>query len=224
MQPEIHIQPVEAWTYYTANRKRLEEEMVEIASNEATNTSVYITDENGFPYLYVYRDDKKIFQSECHTQYEAERNLRVVYAQYINSLHVVDTSEEEEVGRFSGNANESPEDEEDDAADTPPFDDLAAMTEEEWGTYCDEREDVIHDAVLSLIDILTEDETSSLELGSEDDDSFNTVVDKIVEYLAIKCGFRIRRPMEIVDDDSGELVRSDYPYEDYDFGEGDLLA
>ena len=224
MQPEIHIQPVEAWTYYTANRKRLEEEMVEIASNEATNTSVYITDENGFPYLYVYRDDKKIFQSECHTQYEAERNLRVVYAQYINSLHVVDTSEEEEVGRFSGNANESPEDEEDDDADTPPFDDLAAMTEEEWGTYCDEREDVIHDAVLSLIDILTEDETSALELSSEDDDSFNTVVDKIVEYLAIKCGFRIRRPMEIVDDDSGELVRSDYPYEDYDFGEGDLLA
>ena len=224
MQPEIHIQPVEAWAYYTENRKRLEEEMVEIASNEATNTSVYITDENGFPYLYVYRDDKKIFQSECHTQYEAERNLRVVYAQYINSLHVVDTSEDEEVGRFSGNANKSPEDEEDDDADTPPFDDLAAMTEEEWGTYCDEREDVIHDAVLSLIDILTEDETSSLELSSEDDDSFNTVVDKIVEYLAIKCGFRIRRPMEIVDDDSGELVRSDYPYEDYDFGEGDLLA
>ena len=98
------------------------------------------------------------------------------------------------------------------------------MTDEEWDTYCDEREDVIHDAVLSLIDILTEDETSSLELSSEDDDSFNTVVDKIVEYLAIKCGFRIRRPMEIVDDDSGELVRSDYPYEDYDFGEGDLLA
>ena len=136
---------------------------------------------------------------------------------YLAPLKIVggSTAKEEET--------EVPDDEDEDV-DTPPFDDLAAMTEEEWDTYCDEREDVIHDAVLSLIDILTEDETSSLELSSEDDDSFNTVVDKIVEYLAIKCGFRVRRPMEVVDDDTGLLVRTDYPYEEYDFGEGDILG
>lgn len=214
-QPVIHIQPVELWTYYEENRLRLYDELVEIASNEDTKTSVYVTDEDNHPYLYVYRDDKKIFESKCWTQYVAERNLREIYASYLAPLKIVGGSAAKE------EETEVPDDEDEDV-DTPPFDDLAAMTEEEWGTYCDEREDVIHDAVLSLIDILTEDETSSLELSSEDDDSFNTVVDKIVEYLAIKCGFRIRRPMEVVDDDSGELVRSDYPYEDYDFGEGDL--
>ena len=215
-QPVIHIQPVELWTYYEEERLRLLNELVEIASHEDTNTSVYVTDEDGFLYLYVYRDDKKIFESKCYSQYMAERNLREIYASYLTPLKVVsggDAAKEEEA--------EIPDDDDEDA-DTPPFDDLAAMTDEEWGTYCDEREDVIHGAVLSLIDILTEDETSSLELSSEDDDSFDTVVDKIVEYLAIKCGFRIRRPMEVVDEDSGELVRSDYPYEDYDFGEGDL--
>ena len=214
-QPVIHIQPVELWTYYEENRLRLCDELVEIASNEDTKTSVYVTDEDNHPYLYVYRDDKKIFESECWTQYVAERNLREIYASYLAPLKIVGgsaTKEEE---------TEVPDDDDEDV-DTPPFDDLSAMTEEEWDTYCDEREDVIHDAVRSLIDILTEDETSSLELSSEDDDSFNTVVDKIVEYLAIKCGFRIRRPMEVVDDDSGALVRSDYPYEDYDFGDGDL--
>jgi hypothetical protein len=207
---------VELWTYYEEERLRLLNELVEIASHEDTNTSVYVTDEDGFPYLYVYRDDKKIFESKCYSQYMAERNLREIYASYLTPLKVVS-------GGAAANEEETeiPDDDDEDA-DTPPFDDLAAMTDEEWGTYCDEREDVIHDAVLSLIDILTEDETSSLELSSEDDDSFNTVVDKVVEYLAIKCGFRIRRPMEVVDDDSGELVRSDYPYEDYDFGEGDL--
>ena len=217
-QPVIHIQPVELWTYYEENRLRLCDELVEIASNEDTKTSVYVTDEDNHPYLYVYRDDKKIFESKCYSQYMAERNLREIYASYLAPLKVVGggtAAKEEET--------EVPDDDDEDA-DTPPFDDLAAMTEEEWDTYCDEREGVIRDAVLSLIDILTEDETSSLELSAEDDDSFDTVVDKIVEYLAIKCGFRIRRPMEIVDDDSGELVRSDYPYEDYDFGEGDLLA
>lgn len=214
-QPVIYIQPVELWTYYEENRLRLCDELVEIASNEDTKTSVYVTDEDNHPYLYVYRDDKKIFESECWTQYTAERNLREIYASYIAPLKIVGGSAAKEEG------TEVPDDEDVDV-DTPPFDDLAAMTDEEWDTYCDERENVIHDAVLSLIDILTEDETSSLELSSEDDDSFNTVVDKIVEYLAIKCGFRIRRPMEVVDEGSGELVRSDYPYEDYDFGEGDL--
>lgn len=219
-QPVIHIQPVELWTYYEENRLRLCDELVEIASNEDTKTSVYVTDEDNHPYLYVYRDDKKIFESKCWTQYVAERNLREIYASYLAPLKVVGGG----TAVKAVDDTKFPEDEEDEDVDTPPFDDLAAMTEEEWDTYCDEREGVIHDAVLSLIDILTEDETSSLELSSEDDDSFDTVVDKIVEYLAIKCGFRIRRPMEIVDDDSGELVRSDYPYEDYEFGEGDLLA
>lgn len=216
-QPVIHIQPVELWTYYEENRLRLYDELVEIASNEDTKTSVYVTDEDNHPYLYVYRDDKKIFESKCWTQYVAERNLREIYASYLAPLKIVggSTAKEEET--------EVPDDEDEDV-DTPPFDDLAAMTEEEWDTYCDEREDVIHDAVLSLIDILTEDETSSLELSSEDDDSFNTVVDKIVEYLAIKCGFRVRRPMEVVDDDTGLIVRTDYPYEEYDFGEGDILG
>lgn len=215
-QPVIHIQPVELWTYYEEERLRLLNELVEIASHEDTNTSVYVTDEDGFPYLYVYRDDKKIFESKCYSQYMAERNLREIYTSYLTPLKVVSggaAAKEEET--------EIPDDDDEDA-DTPPFDDLAAMTDEEWDTYCDEREGVIRDAVLSLIDILSEDETSSLELSTEDDDSFDTVVDKIVEYLAIKCGFRIRRPMEVVDDDSGELVRSDYPYEEYEFGEGDL--
>lgn len=216
-QPVIHIQPVELWTYYEENRLRLYDELVEIASNEDTKTSVYVTDEDNHPYLYVYRDDKKIFESKCWTQYVAERNLREIYASYLAPLKIVGGSAAKE------EETEVPDDEDEDV-DTPPFDDLAAMTEEEWDTYCDEREDVIHDAVLSLIDILTEDETSSLELSSEDDDSFNTVVDKIVEYLAIKCGFRVRRPMEVVDDDTGLLVRTDYPYEEYDFGEGDILG
>ena len=87
--PVIHIQPVEAWGYYIKNQERLEEELVEIASNEETKTSVYMTDEDGTPYLYVYRNDKKIFQSECATIYTTERNLRMIYAKYLSPLRVV---------------------------------------------------------------------------------------------------------------------------------------
>lgn len=85
-QPVIHIQPVELWTYYDENRLRLCDELVEIASNEDTKTSVYVTDEENYPYLYVYRDDKKIFESKCWSQYVAERNLREIYASYLAPL------------------------------------------------------------------------------------------------------------------------------------------
>lgn len=206
----IHIQPVEAWAYYEENRTRLLDELVEIASDESTSTSVYMTDEDGFPYLYIYRDDKKIFESKCYSQYMAERNLREIYAKYISPLRVVGSAEEEVV------------DEEDDDPDLPPCNDLDAMTESEFNEYCSEREDVIHNAVFALIDVLTEDESSALEFTGEGEDSIDMVVDKIVEYIAIKCGFRVRRPMEVVDDDSGEIVRTEYPYEDFDFGDGEL--
>ena len=103
----IHIQPVEAWAYYEENRLRLLDELVEIASDESTNTSVYMTDEDGFPYLYVYRDDKKIFESKCYSQYMAERNLREIYAKYLSKLQVV-------VGGASAEQDEE---------DCPPYDD-----------------------------------------------------------------------------------------------------
>lgn len=218
-QPVIHIQPVELWPYYEKEHCRLRDELVEIASNEETKTSIYVTEEDDCPYLYVYRDDKKIFESRCYSQYVAERNLREIYAKYLTPLKVVSGVVSEE-----GKEADSPIPDDDEDADTPPLDDLDAMSESEFNAYCNEREDVIQAAVFSLIDVLTEDETSALEFTGEGEDSIDTVVDKIVEYLAIKCGFRVRRPMEVVDDDSGDIVRTEYPYEDFDFGDGELSA
>ena len=211
VKPVIHIQPVEAWLYHIKNQERLEEELVEIASDESTNTSVYMTDEDGYPYLYVYRDDKKIFQSACRTQYEAERNLRVVYAQYLTmpKEEIVDTTYV---------------DDDDDDVDVPPCTDLDAMSDEEWQKYCDEREDAIFAAVSDLVSVLTEDQIGAIEVGDPEDDDFDKIVNKIVEYLAVHCGFCIRRPMEVVDDDSGDVVRTEYPYEEFDFDDSDLIA
>ena len=219
MAPVIHIQPAEGWGYFAKNKARLAEELVEIATNETTNTSVYMTEEDGNPYLYVYRDDKKIFQSACTTIYETERNLRVVYAQYISNLQVVgggdsddtdDTDDTDEVAEATVVA-----DDEDD--DTPPCSELDSMSDEDFQIMVSEREDVILSAVSALIEVLTEDEVSALEFDPSDDDCVDNIIDHIVEYLAIDCGFRIRRPMEVIDDDTGFTVRTEYPYEEYEF-------
>lgn len=223
MEPVIHIRPAEGWGYFVRNKTRLSEELVEIASNEATNTSVYMTEENGNPYLYVYRDDKKIFQSECTTIYETERNLRVVFATYITDLEVVGSSNGDEDDSEEAEDNTSVAEADDDDDDTPPANsDLDAMSEKEFQSYINEREDVIFNAVSDLIAVLTEDSVSALEFDPSDDDCVDNIVNHIVEYLAIKCGFRIRRPMTIIEDDTGFEVRTEYPYEEYEFSESEL--
>lgn len=223
MEPVIHIRPAEGWGYFVRNKTRLSEELVEIASNEATNTSVYMTEENGNPYLYVYRDDKKIFQSECTTIYETERNLRVVFATYITDLEVVGSSNDDEDDSEESEDNTSVAEADDDNDDTPPANsDLDAMSEKEFQSYINEREDVIFNAVSDLIAVLTEDSVSALEFDPSDDDCVDNIVNHIVEYLAIKCGFRIRRPMTIIEDDTGFEVRTEYPYEEYEFSESEL--
>lgn len=223
MEPVIHIRPAEGWGYFVRNKTRLSEELVEIASNEATNTSVYMTEENGNPYLYVYRDDKKIFQSECTTIYETERNLRVVFATYITDLEVVGSSNDDEYDSEEAEDNTSVAEADVDDDDTPPANsDIDAMSEKEFQSYIDEREDVIFNAVSDLIAVLTEDSVSALEFDPSDDDCVDNIVNHIVEYLAIKCGFRIRRPMTIIEDDTGFEVRTEYPYEEYEFSESEL--
>lgn len=218
MAPVIHIRPAEGWGYFVKNKARLSEELVEIATNEATNTSVYMTEEDGQPYLYVYRDDKKIFQSACTTIYETDRNLRVVYATYMSDLEVVEDKDDEDDDPAA--PEELPPDPDDDA---PPVNsDLDAMSEKEFQDYINEREDVIFAAVSDLISVLTEDSVSALEVDPTDDACIDNIINHIVEYLAIDCGLRIRRPMIVLEDDTGFEVRTEYPYEEFDFSDEEL--
>lgn len=213
MEPTIHIKPVEGWGYFAKNRSRLSDELVEIASNESTNTSVYMTEEDGKPYLYVYRDDKKIFQSSCDTVFEAERNLRVIYAQYLTPIQIADEDEDD--------AEIVAEDEETDT-DTPPLPNIDEMSEEEFQEYVSEREDTIFAAVKDMIEVMVEGSVDSLNMDKKDDSFMDNIVDHIVEHLAISCGLCIRRPMTVVEDESGLHVRTEYPYEEFDFSEEEL--
>lgn len=217
MAPVIHIQPTESWMYFLRNKNRLSEELVEIATNEGTNTSVYMTEEDGYPYLYVYRDDKKIFQSVCKTIYATEKNLSEIYEMYLADQKVPEDDDK----NGKDDAALTAVDKDDD--DTPPVNsDLDAMSEKEFQEYINEREDVIFAAVSDLIAVLTEDSVSEVELDPTCDDCVDNIVDHIVEYLAIKCGLRIRRPMTVIDDESGLDVRTEYPYEEFDFSEEEL--
>lgn len=214
-----HIQPLEAYGYFVRNKERLSEELVEIASNQETNTSVYMTEEDGNPSLYVYRDDRKIFQSKCATIYETERNLRVIYATYMPDPEVVDAQKAD----ATNTDDKKPEAEKVDSVEASiPKTNIDDMSNAEFENYCEEREDVILAAVTALIEVLTEGDSGVSELNKKDGIGIDSVINHIVEFLAIKAGLTIRRPMTLIDDDTNTVVRTEYPYDEYEFSETEL--
>lgn len=79
-----------------------------------------------------------------------------------------------------------------------------------------EREDEINQALADFLTVVLEEDFDISRLYTSDGADF---VDEIMELLAINHGFTVRRPMFIVDSDSGEEVFTEYPYDEYDFGE-----
>lgn len=212
MSRVIHVQPEFGYKYFTQNTERLAEELVEIASDSKSDTSVYMTEENGDLLLYVYQKDKRVFQRNCRNSYEARVGMQDIYERYLPVVQAVEATD---------GADQS-QDIDDEGDESEMKTDLDAMSDEEFEKYMEEREAVIAAAVYDMIEVLTEDSIGALEVDQADDGCLDNIVDHIVEHLAIKCGLRIRRPMVVSDDDSGKFVRTEYPYEEYDFSEEEL--
>lgn len=201
MALNVYLKPDQAWEFFKQNKKRLEDEMVEIAANSDTRTVIYLTEEEGNPAVKVYRNDIQQYSEGCVSLPDCINTLKRIYTKYLTPLQVV--------------VNNTDKKEEDDDEDDVPVDE--ELSRAEFEAEIEEREEVIYQAVSDLIDVLTEDNISSLEFSDRDDDSVGNIVDHIVRYLAVDCGFRIRRPMILYDEDKKQEVCTEYPYEEYDF-------
>ena len=75
-----------------------------------------------------------------------------------------------------------------------------------------EREAELDDAIINLIDVAMELESTEY-LGLECDEICADVKDHILEYLYRKHGISTRRPMMLEDEDDKEEFYAEYPYE-----------
>lgn len=209
---EVNMKPEQLWPCFHNRIDRFMEEMVEIACNEETNTVIFLTEENMYPYIYVYRNDKRVYQEIITNEEDAEKTLLKIYMKWLYPIMVVVDAED----------GEDADGEEPD--DTPPFEWDASDPEhyEMFMEEASERERVIRNAFEDLLAVLTEDAMVAAEMFGDDSDQSDHIIDHIVQYLAIDCGVRIRRPMVIFDEDEGEEVLSEYPYNDYKFSEEEL--
>lgn len=196
MALKVYLKPDQVWEFFKRNKERLEEEMVEIATNDDTKTAIYLTEEEDHPAIKVYRNDIEQYSEGCVSLPDCEKSMKRIYAKYLTPLRVVvsETSDE------------------DDDADTDD-----ELSRAEFEDEIEAREEVIYQAFRDFIDVLTEDNISSLEFTDKDDDSVDHIIDHVIRYLAVECGFRIRRPMILYDEDNKQEVCTEYPYEEYDF-------
>lgn len=79
---------------------------------------------------------------------------------------------------------------------------------------CYEREDEIELAVKDLLDVMLGVEYCTKQIKKIE---LKKIVEDIVDYLAVKREFPVRRPMIISDDTTGEDVYYEYPYEEFIF-------
>lgn len=201
MALKVYLKPDQVWEFFKRNKERLEEEMVEIATNDDTKTAIYLTEEEDHPAIKVYRNDIEQYSEGCVSLPDCEKSMKRIYAKYLTPLRVVvsETSDE------------------DDDADTDD-----ELSRAEFEDEIEAREEVIYQAFRDFIDVLTEDNISSLEFTDKDDDSVDHIIDHVIRYLAVECGFRIRRPMILYDEDKKQEVCTEYPYEEYDFDDDEV--
>lgn len=193
MSAIINVKPGEVWMFYQRNASQLTEQMVSIAENEDTGTTVYLTEDSGMPHLVVAdNNEKTIHEEHLVSQADAEHSAKKIFEKYIVPI---DSTEEDD------------EDEE--------------ITRSDMEDAIYEREDEILMAFEDFLEVLMEEDRDVLYDGYHDK-QFDELLNKVVRLIATESCVRVRRPMFLIDEVTGLEVYAEYPYEEYDFDDDEI--
>lgn len=216
MSVEINLKPENSWGFFSKNRNKLSDSQIEIASNTATNTSICLTEEGGFPVFNVYRESEKIYD-EPAVQADCLSTLRNIYIRYLFPL-VVDTKKEQNKGSeptpkytFS-----SPEEEDESyiASGGTIMRSVGAHGPSDVEDEVYEREDKLEMAVYDALTTFVSGDIEAM-LGQGFEDILKDMVDDVCESLATLYGISVYRPTWVEsEDDDQTLILKEYPYDE----------
>lgn len=183
MSAKINIQPYEVWQYYNSHKKDCGTTQFELASNDEYGVKIYLSEnDNGVGCIFVEADDCEIYKEVIVSETDASRTASKIYDEYLTNQFVNTVSSE---------------------LDT--YDD--ELAEEEVELRIDAREEEIDQAVALFIEEVCPG-TADADMTGE---LLNDVKEHFLEYLYLKHGLDIYRPMMLEDDD-GEVFFEEYPY------------
>lgn len=193
MTTKIYVPPKEVAKFCRENKERLTKEMVLIAENTATKYGLYLTIDHDFYVLSVAKGDNAAeYREVCGDEKTSGSIAQKLIARYLVPLTVIDGSAVVPDG-IDGT----------DKVDEGDMDDLIY-----------ERDDELQLAMGDLLSVVLQEgrdatdieELYGLELIDE-------ILDDFLTYLTDIQGFKIYRPSIVTDDDTGDTVFTEFPYE-----------
>lgn len=213
MAANIIIAPEEIWDYFEEHKNELETIMHTIADNKEYGTEICVTNDGELPCLIVTADDVEIEQTTCWEKTNCLFEAKRLYDWYLTDKAVqaiadaFDTKEAQEFSdfyddeRFYGEYDYNTEDES-----------LLMMQEE-----IEDRESDLSWAVGNFLEtVLSDSNISSDEVIEIEEDC----LEHFLEYIHLKHGLDIYRPMWIKYEDGSEEFE-EFPYEHLAFDDED---
>lgn len=191
---EVMLTPDAAWKFYNENKIRCSKELIEIATNRETNTVVYLTEEQGKPYVVVERNEEEVYSESCVSEPDMEDTLRNVYLKWLPKPEL-------KVHTKSAYDASNP-------LDMEVFREIA-----------DERNEELRNAFQDFICVVTGNDPYFADAYAVLSDDPDEIMDRVLEFIGSECGVSVYRPMVVFDEDAGCEVCTEYPYDEYVFGE-----
>lgn len=202
MGVEIRVQHDKTWEFFFENRQKLHNKMLLLASNaeiEGTTTSIYMSEEDGFPQFVVFVDDEPVYMTEVCNKKQCVQEAKDLYDQYIYDLYN-DDDPDDILDQFGSAAPAAESDEE--------------IENERSICY---SEDALDQAFGGLLETIAEQDYYQRPDADKISDDIKELV---CEYLYRKYGISVYRPMYLEDENNKEFF-VEHPYEHMVFDDPD---
>lgn len=181
MSMKIILPASGVWAYFIEHKNSLISDMHLIATNEEFGIEIYLTNQCGYPSIVVNADDSEIHSEVLMDEDDCKKSVTDAYELYLTEKIVTTTYGDEE-------------------------DDELPLTEEEL---IEDREAELDGAILDLLTVAMSECRDIIKI--DPNELCEDVKEHVLEYLYLKHGISIYRPMYLeYDDKSVEFEQ--YPY------------
>ena len=206
MAAKVFVEAWDVWGVFFQNLDTLRSHLKRIAENPEYGVVIYVTEEDNLPSIQVYIDENVFYTEECLDKNDCTSTVKKIYEEYLSSKvidKIIEKNREEE----------EPQEEM-----TDDDDDYEEYTHDELEEEIDEREDEIDLAISDLLSTVCDADIRTFCDNAEE--IMEDCKEHFLEYLYLKWGFEIRRPM-FLEDENGVEFYEEFPYDCIEFEDAD---
>ena len=189
----VIVKPSQLWAYYKDNQADLMKSMHMVAGNQEFGVEIYLSDDEGYPNISLHVDEMQLLENICISKNDLEYTAEEMYDTYLTNKAV------DALAEIAEDLKEEEVDNSDEQFDI------------------DVREYDLDVAVADFVNIATDDLKAHKLLSEE---AIDDIKDHFLQYLYLKHGLDIYRPMFLEFEDGTEEFKT-RPYPDLELEDED---